>query len=139
MDYSKYKGGGNYVYLPKIGNQAIFEIESIGFGRAENNKYNFSKKVIVDLPDGSKAEKSEPIRDENGDPFNLRVVLKDGKILTTGSWGAFQEVFVKNDVQEGDKIRVGHLGRGEWIVEKNDKITNTKIEPKKDDEEDVPF
>ena len=119
MDYSKFKGGGKYVYLPLKGDEATFEIVKMSFGRSDIAKFNFNTKEDVKLPDGTMAAKTTPILNpETKLPFNLQCELKEGKILSVSGWCAFMSIFKKGDVQDGDIIKVGHPGQGEWTVEK---------------------
>jgi len=129
MDYSKFKGGGKYVYLPVKGDEETYEIVRMSFGRADLDKFNFNKKEVIELPDKTKAEKTVPILNPDTNlPFNLQCELKDGKILTVGGWCAFMSIFKNGDVQDGDIIKVSHPGQGDWRVEKIGKC-----------EQDIPF
>lgn len=140
MDYSKFSGNrGSWVYLPKVGEQDVFDIKRMWFDKADDDRFNFSKQEVVDLPDGSKATKHVTIKNpETNEPFNLQCELSNGKILSVSSFPAFMQVFKKGDVQDGDKIKVSHPAKGQWLVEKIGKggTAEKKVE---EGPEDLPF
>jgi len=125
MDYSKFSGSGNWVYLPKMGESGIFHIKKMSFSKSTDERFNFSKSESV-TENGKTVTTHEPILSpDTGEPFNLQCELENGKTLSVSSFGAFMQVFKKGDVQDGDKIKVSHPKKGEWLVEKLGKDSKT--------------
>lgn len=127
MDYEKEFGAATqkkWFYLPKIGGPAVtFTVKEIRKKEGGNPKYNFTRKTEVTLLDGSKAEKTENLG------YQMECECTDGKILSVSSLGAFLQVFVKNDIQEGDTVTVEHKEKGVWVVTKNGEKTIDLDEP----------
>ncbi len=111
MNYEK-EFPSKYVYLPRVGEIATFEIKTIKKVESDNPKFNFSETSKVELEDGQEAE----VKKDLG--YHVECDLVDGRVLTVTSISSFSQVFKKNNVQEGEKIEVKHIDRGEWKVEK---------------------
>jgi hypothetical protein len=119
VNYDDEKYQGKYIYLPLMKETATFEIVEIHEAKSENPKVNFSEKVPV-------TANGEQVVDDDGEPvfkskdlgYHIEATLKNGKVLSITSMSAFIQVFKKNNIQDGDHIRVFHKDKAEWIVEK---------------------
>lgn len=119
INYGDEKYQGKYVYLPVMGETAVFDIAEIHEAKSENPKVNFSDKVPV-IANG------EQVVDDDGEPvfktkdlgYHVEATLRNGKLLSVTSMSAFIQVFKKNNIQDGDHIKVFHKDKGEWVVEK---------------------
>jgi len=119
INYGDEKYQGKYVYLPTMGEHAEFDIVEIHEAKSENPKVNFSEKVPV-MANG------EQVVDDDGEPvfkvkdlgYHIEASLKNGKLLSVTSMSAFIQVFKKNNIQDGDHIKVFHKDKGEWEVTK---------------------
>jgi len=119
INYADEKYQGKYVYLPLMGETGIFDIVEIREVKSNNPKVNFSDKVPV-MANG------EQVVDDDGEPvyktkdlgYHIEAELSNGKILSVISMSAFIQVFKKNNIQDGQKIKVFHKDKGEWEVEK---------------------
>jgi hypothetical protein len=109
-DDAKYS---KWVYLPKQGETAIFDIDTIEEVKVSDpkNRFQFVSTEKVELPDGTEAEKKTPLG------YCIRAMLKDGRELTITSLGAFNKTFRAFRIQDGDKVKITHKDRGEWVVE----------------------
>ena len=109
-DDAKYS---KWVYLPKQGETAIFDIDTIEEVKVSDpkNRFQFANTEKVELPDGTDAEKKTPLG------YCIRARLKDGRELTITSLGAFNKTFRAFRIQDGDKVKITHKDRGEWAVE----------------------
>jgi rRNA maturation endonuclease Nob1 len=119
INYNDEKYAGKYVYLPKMGETAVFDIEEIHEVKSDNPKFNFTENVPV-MANG------EQVVDDDGEAvfkkkdlgYHVEAKLKDGKLLSVTSLGAFFSVFKKHNIQDGDKVRIEHPEKGIWKVEK---------------------
>lgn len=119
IDYDDEKYQGKFVYLPTMGETAVFDIVEIREAKSNNPKVNFSDKVPV-MANG------EQVVDDDGEPvfkskdlgYHIEAELSNGKILSVTSMSAFIQVFKKHEIQDGDKVKIFHKDKGEWIVEK---------------------
>ena len=119
INYQDEKYQGKYVYLPTMGETTTFDITEIHEAKSENPKVNFSEKVPV-MANG------EQVIDDEGEPvfkmkdlgYHIEASLKNGKLLSITSMSAFIQVFKKNNIQDGDHIKVFHKDKGEWEVTK---------------------
>ena len=119
INYNDEKYAGKYVYLPPVGASDEFDIVEISEAKSDNPKLNFKERVPVVL-------NGEQVIDDEGEPlfkdkdlgYHVIAKLKNGKQLTITGMSAFIQVFKKNNVQDGDHIRVEHVGKGEWKVSK---------------------
>lgn len=119
INYGDEKYQGKFVYLPVMGETAVFDIEEISEAKSDNPKFNFSDKVPV-IANG------EQVIDDDGEPvfkskdlgYHIEARLKNGKLLSVTSMSAFIQVFKKHNIQDGDNIKVFHKDKGEWVVEK---------------------
>jgi phage FluMu protein Com len=119
IDYGQEKYQGRYVFMPLMGEEAEFEIVEIKEVKSENSKMNFKDKVPV-MANG------EQVVDDDGDPvfkekdlgYHVEATLKNGKILSIGSLSQLQQVFKKNEIQDGNHIIVKHIDKGKWVVTK---------------------
>ena len=119
LDYTNAKYQGKFVYLPKMGDSAEFDIKELREAKSDNPKFNFSENVPV-------MSNGEQVVDDDGEPvfkkkdlgYHIEAELQSGKILTITSMSAFFNVFKKHEIQDGDKIRVKHPEKGVWEVEK---------------------
>ena len=112
INYEDPKFSGKYVYLPRIGERAKFEIVEIYETKSENPKYNFHVREKVALPDGREVETDKDLG------YRIEAKLKNGKTLVVSSLGAFHAVFRAHKIQDGETISVNHIDRGEWKVER---------------------
>jgi len=102
-----------WFYLPTMGAAPItITVEKIEKKIPKDPKFCFIRKEKIKLPDGSDAEKTVNLG------YQIEVTCSDGRILSVSSLGAFLNVFVKPDVQEGDTITIEHVDKGVWKVEK---------------------
>ena len=119
INYNDEKYQGKFVYLPIMGETAIFEIGEITEAKSDNPKFNFSEKVPV-MANG------EQVVDDDGEPvfkskdlgYHIEAKLKNGKMLSVTSMSAFIQVFKKHEIQDGDKVKIFHKDKGVWEVEK---------------------
>lgn len=119
INYNDEKYQGKFVYLPVMGETAVFEIAEINEVKSDNPKFNFSEKVPV-LING------EPAMDDEGEAlykqkdlgYHIEAKLKNGKVLSVTSMSAFIQVFKKNNIQDGDNVKIFHKDKGEWEVTK---------------------
>lgn len=119
IDYNNEKYQGKFVYLPIMGETAVFDIAEINEAKSDNPKFNFSEKVPV-IANG------EQVVDDDGEPvykskdlgYHIEAKLKNGKVLSITSMSAFVQVFKKHNIQDGDNVKIFHKDKGEWIVEK---------------------
>jgi phage FluMu protein Com len=119
INYADEKYQGKFVYLPLMGQTAEFDIEEISEVKSDNPKFNFSENVPVTL-------NGEQVIDDEGEPvfkkkdlgYHVEAKLKNGKVLSVTSMSAFIQVFKKNEIQDGDKVRIFHKDKGEWEVTK---------------------
>jgi hypothetical protein len=119
IDYNSEKYAGKYVYLPKVGDQAEFELKEIREVPCNNPKLNFSEKVVV-MANGI------PVTDDDGEPaykikdlgYHVEAVLGNGKILSITNMSAFIKVFKTHDIRDGDRVLIQHLDKATWKVTK---------------------
>lgn len=117
INYSDEKYQGKFVYLPLMGETAVFDIAEISEVKSDNPKFNFSEKVPV-LING------EPAMDDEGEAlykqkdlgYHIEAKLKNGKVLSVTSISAFIQVFKKHNIQDGDNVKIFHKDKGEWEV-----------------------
>jgi hypothetical protein len=119
IDYGDEKYQGKFVYLPLMGETAVFDIAEINEIKSDNPKFNFSENVPVMI-------NGEPAIDDEGEAltkkkdlgYHIEAKLKNGKILSVTSMSAFIQVFKKHNIQDGENVKIFHKDKGEWIVEK---------------------
>ena len=119
IDYGNEKFQGKYVFLPLMGETAVFDIAELGEVKSENAKINFREDVPV-MANG------EQVIDDDGEPvfkkkdlgYHIEGKLTNGKILVITSLSALMQVFKKNNIQDGEKVKIFHKDKGEWVVEK---------------------
>ena len=119
INYDDEKYQGKFIYLPLMGETATFDIVEIREAKSANPKVNFSEKVPI-------TANGEQVVDDDGEPvfkskdlgYHVEARLENGKILSVTSMSAFIQVFKKHNIQDGDKIKVFHKDKGEWVVEK---------------------
>ena len=119
INYNDDKYQGRYVFLPRIGELATFDIKEIREAKSDNPKLNFAENVPV-TQDGT------PVIDDDGEQvfkkkdlgYHVEAELANGKILVITSLSAFLSVFKKNAIEDGEKIKIFHKEKGEWEVEK---------------------
>lgn len=112
VNYGDEKYASKYVFLPKVGEEAIFDIKEIHEVKCDKPKMNFSRKEVIVLPDQSKAEKTVDLG------YHVEAVLKNGKFLVITNFAAFINVFKKHEIQDGEKVKIVHPDKGVWKVEK---------------------
>ena len=112
INYKDEKYQGSNVFLPKMGEEAEFEIKELHEVKSDNPKVNFSRKEKIVLPDGSTAEKTTDLG------YHVEATLKNGKKLIVTNLAAFLNVFKNNNIQDGDHIKVEHPDKGVWKVTK---------------------
>lgn len=119
IDYGDEKYQGKFIYMPRIGETLIIEIKELREVKSDNPKFNFSENVPVMI-------NGEPGVDDEGEPlfkkkdlgYHIEAELVNGKILSITSMSAFIQVFKKNEINDGDKVRIFHKDKGVWEVEK---------------------
>jgi hypothetical protein len=96
-----------YVFLPKVGDEATYEIVEVA--KMEHPKLNitFDQEQIL-------AGKAVKVKQELG--FYLGCVLKSGQILVVNSFGGYR-LFRESNITDGHKICVKHPARGEWNID----------------------
>lgn len=100
-----------FVKLPKEGGESIIiDIKTIEKVEGEKSKFNFHKKEKVALPDGSMVDV------QIDQLYRFRLTMQDGKILEIGSWKPYY-AFKNAGVKEGDRVRVSHPVKGEWLCD----------------------
>jgi len=119
LNYDDEKYQGKFVYLPKVGETLVIEIKELREVKSDNPKFNFSENVPVMI-------NGEPGIDDDGEPltkkkdlgYHIEAELTNGKILSITSMAAFIQVFKKNQINDGDKVKISHKDKGVWEVEK---------------------
>jgi len=119
INYGDEKYQGKFIYMPKIGEEITIEIKELREVKSDNPKFNFSESVPVMIG-------GEPAIDDEGEVitkkkdlgYHVEAELTNGKILSVTSIAAFIQVFKKNELNDGDKVRIKHVEKGIWEVEK---------------------
>lgn len=119
VNYKDDKYAGKFVYLPKQGESAEFDIKEIKEVQSDNVKFNFSINEPVTI-NGQQAidDDGEPVFKKKDLGYHIEAELKNGKILSVTNLSSFKSVFVKNNIQDGEKVRVSHPDKGIWKVER---------------------
>lgn len=119
IDYGDEKYQGKFIYMPRVGETMVVEIKEVREVKSDNPKFNFSENVPVMI-------NGEPGVDDEGEPlfkkkdlgYHIEAELTNGKILSVTSMAAFIQVFKKHEIQDGEKVKIFHKDKGEWVVEK---------------------
>jgi len=119
INYGDEKFQGKYVFLPLMGETATFDIVELSEVKCDNAKMNFREDVPITM-------NGEQVIDDEGEPafkkkdlgYHVEGKLKNGKILVITSLSALMSVFKKNNIQDGDHVKIFHKDKGEWVVEK---------------------
>ena len=122
------RGSSNYAKMPKPGEIAIFDIVTIKKVTAEDDprgRFWVMKDEEIEAKDG------RIIKQRVSQDWRLDCMLADGKILTLSSLSPII-AFKSAGVNDGMKIEVNHVGKGEYMI----KILSGA---KQDDAESVPF
>jgi hypothetical protein len=111
IDYNDPKYN-KYCYMPKEGESATFDIDVIEEVKTDDPKSKFAFKVKenVDIPGIGITEVEKSLG------YYIRAKLKDGRELSVTSMGAFSKTFKAHKIMDGEKVKIDHLGRGEWKV-----------------------
>ena len=119
INYDQEKYQSKFVYLPKLGEEAEFDIKEIREIQSDNPRFNFNVEVPV-MANGEQVvdDDGEPVTKKKDLGYHVEAELKNGKVLTITGMSAFISVFKKHNVQDGEKIIVRHPERGVWEVEK---------------------
>jgi len=119
VDYNQEKYQGKFVYLPKIGDSAEFDIKEIREVQCDNEKFNFFENVPV-MANGEQVidDEGEAVFKKKNLGYHVEVELKNGKILSVTNMAAFLKVFKKYEIQDGEKVKISHPEKGSWEVEK---------------------
>jgi phage FluMu protein Com len=119
VNYEDEKYQGKFVYMPLMGDTAEFDIVEISEVQGDNPKFNFNEKVPV-MANGEQVvdDDGEPVFKQKDLGYHIEAKLRNGKILSVTSMSTFRQVFKKNEIQDGDKVRIFHKDKGEWVVEK---------------------
>jgi hypothetical protein len=115
VDYDKLLPS-KFVYLPKISQEATFNIKTIASVPTANPKFSFKTREKIMVPElGTEAIVEKDLG------YNIQCDLdgnQEGKILSVSNLSAFIQVFKKNNIQDGDVIHVKHVDKGKWEVTK---------------------
>lgn len=116
-----------YIYLPKIGEKATFQILEIKKVETGQDRFHFQGRVEEEVfkkhPEtGELVPAKDTVLKSMG--WHIECDLPEGKILSITSFAAFLQVFKKNNVQDGDVITVKHIEKGEWEVTKLGEVEN---------------
>jgi uncharacterized Zn finger protein (UPF0148 family) len=119
FDYNQEKYQSKFVYLPRVGEAAEFEIKEIREVLSDNPKFNFVENVPV-IANGEQLidDEGEPVFKKKDLGYHIECILTNGRVLTVTSLTAFYQVFKKNNIQPGEKVRISHIDKGQWKVEK---------------------
>jgi len=119
INYGDEKYQGKFVYLPTMGKTETFEIAVISEVQSDNPKFNFNEKVPV-MANGIQVvdDDGEAVYKDKDLGYHIEAKLTNGKILSVTSMSAFIQVFKKNEIQDGDKVKIFHKDKGIWEVEK---------------------
>jgi len=119
IDYNNEKYQGKFVYLPRVGESAEFDIKEIREKKSDNPKFNFTENVPV-MINGEQAidDEGEPLFKKKDLGYHVEAELTNGKILSVTSMSAFLSVFKKYEIQDGERVRINHLEKGKWEVER---------------------
>ena len=112
IDYNQFSGEGKFVYLPRIGEEATFKIKELRIVEGGDERFHFKQRTKTQLPDGTEATVEKNLG------YHVEAELEDGRILSVNSLGAFLQVFKKHKIRDGEEVRIKHLDRGEWEVER---------------------
>ena len=108
VDYSKSKLPSRYVYLPRIGEEATFDIKEIRETKEGNAKFQFVIKEEEELKSGGTT-----LVDKNLG-YHIECDLKEGKILSINNIFAFNAVFIRHNIQDGELVKIKHIAKGDW-------------------------
>ena len=114
IDYDdpKYKRESKYVYPPRIGETAEFEIKELKEVTDGDPRFHYRIRMNTVLPDGSTATVDKNLG------YHHNAILTNGKILSITSKVAFDLVFVKYKINDGDKVRIEHENKNIWKITK---------------------
>lgn len=100
-----------FVKLPKEGGDPIVIcIKSVEKVQGEKSKYNFHKNEKLTLPDGNQVD----VKVDQG--YRFKLTMDDGKVLEIGSWKPYY-AFKNAGVKAGDRVKISHPVKGEWLCE----------------------
>lgn len=96
-----------YVFLPKMGEEATFEIVEVA--KMEHDKLNitYNKERVID---------GETLTSKESLGFYLGCTLKSGQILVVNNVAAYR-LFSDSNVTDGMKITVKHPTKGKWNID----------------------
>ena len=127
LNYDKYKSG-NFCYLPKVGERAVFKIKQVNEVTGGQDRFHFqiTEKKKLQIPDTNPPEYIETdIKTSLG--FHIEAVLEDTvkgpdgsvkhKVLSITSYAAFVCTFKQHQINDGDHVEIYHKGKGEWEVD----------------------
>ena len=119
LNYNDEKYQGKYIYLPKVGETAEFDIKELREVESDNPKFNFTENVPV-MANGEQVvdDDGELVTKKKDLGYHIEAELQNEKILHVGSMAAFINVFKKHTIVDGDHIKVEHPEKGVWKVTK---------------------
>lgn len=113
MNYNeKFPRVEKWVSMPKVGEQVTVTIKTIRECKTGNPDFHFKQKSI-EIVTNAQGEQKEISTDVNMG-YHIECDLEGGKVLSVSSYSAFDKVFRKNNIQEGETITIQHLAIGKW-------------------------
>ena len=106
-----------WCYLPPVGEEREFDIKEIKKVECDNPKFNFTETKQMDVTDPETGE-IVSVEKKKDLGYHIECDLVSGQILTITSISAWYKVFVANKIQDGEKVRIKHIDKGEWEVER---------------------
>ena len=123
VDYGKYKNE-RYVYLPKMGENKTFKLLYVEEVTGGQDRFHFTMKEKKEVVGGGEAVVDVNLGYHIEAELEEQVELQDGtfanKILSVTSLAAFISVFKKHELNDGDHVKIYHVGKGEWEVTRLD-------------------
>ena len=102
-----------FVYMPKMGESATFTVKNIRKVPCQNPRFSFKQRQQVEVAGGMMATTDIDLG------YNIQCDLggdKEGKVLSISSISAFNQVFKKHNIQEGQTFSVDHPEKGVYNV-----------------------
>lgn len=113
VDYDKIdeeleeKMPSKYVFLPKMGEEATYEIVEVAKMEHEKLNISFNRDRVID---------GETLTSKESLGFYLGCILKSEQILVVNNIAVYR-LFSDAKVTDGHKICVKHPGKGQWNID----------------------
>lgn len=100
-----------FVYLPKVGEEEVFDIKEVRSIKEGDPRFHFKQRIKTTLPDGTEGTVEKNLG------YHIEAELTNGKILSVSSLAAFLNVFKAHQLNDGMKVKIKHIDKGNWEVE----------------------